>query len=456
MIRLNRDQNDLDLLYGEPATSGISQVLEETSETYLDVETGFSDLDKPIITYLDDGEHFVWRSERDGYSHLYLYRNDGVFVRQLTRGDWDVTSFTGIDEERGALYVMGTRDSSRERHLYRIPFESESGSATPVRVTERAGWHEVNPSPDLQYYLDTFSNVSTPPTVALHRMDGTLLRTLEDNADLAARVEALSLGPVEFLTVPGADGTPLEAYLIKPHDFDEAKPYRLLVKTYGGPGSQEIRNQWGLRRQAIAERLWHHMLAEEHDILVAAVDNRGTGGRGTAFRIQTYPRLGPLEAEDQIAAAQWFGAQPWVDAEHIGIWGSSYGGYLTLLALLTGEGPETFRLGIASSPVTNWRFYDTIYTERYLSTPQKNAEGYDRGSPVNYADRLADDQHLLMIHGDADDNVHPQNTFVMADALIEAGKQFELMIYPGEDHSIGGKAGVHRYRLMTRFITENL
>ena len=455
MFRMNRDQTDLDLLYGEPTSMAVETVLEESADWWIDVETGFSDINMGTITYLEDGEHFVWRSDRSGFSHLYLYRNDGTFVRPLTSGDWDVTGFSGIDEDAGVLYVTGTLESPMERHLYRVPLGTEgtNGAPTePARITRRAGWHSINLSNDLRYYLDTFSNTTTPSVVSLHRIDGEQLVVLEDNADLAARVASLGLPPAEFLTVPAADGTPLNAYLIKPSDFDPSREYPLLIHTYGGPGSQEVRDAWGG-----TERLWHHLLAEEHGILVAGVDNRGTGGRGKTFKALAYKQLGILEAEDQTAAAQHFGEQDFVDEDRLGIWGWSYGGYLSLLAMLYEDGPETFRLGVAVAPVTNWRFYDTIYTERYLSTPQKNPEGYDLGSPVTYADRMRDDQELLIVHGDFDDNVHVQNAVVMADALIEANKQFEMMIYPGRNHGIyGGTTRLHLFTLLTDFITENL
>jgi dipeptidyl-peptidase 4 len=455
MFRMNRDQTNLDLLYGDPATMAVETVLEEESDWWIDVETGFSDLDMGTITYLDDDRHFVWRSDRTGFSHLYLYENDGTFVRPLTAGDWDVTNFNGIDEVAGALYVTGTLDSPMERHLYRVPFGSDGtngAAAEPVRITERAGWHTVNLSNDRRYFLDTYSNTTTPSVVSLHSIDGEQLVVLEDNADLAARVASLGLPPAEFMTVPAADGTPLNAYLIKPSDFDPNREYPLLIHTYGGPGSQEVRDAWGG-----TERLWHHWLAEEHGILVAGVDNRGTGGRGKTFKALTYKQLGILEAEDQTAAAKHFGAMDFVDEDRVGIWGWSYGGYLSLLAMLYEDGPETFRLGVAVAPVTNWRFYDTIYTERYLSTPQKNPEGYDLGSPVTYADRMRDDQKMLIVHGDFDDNVHVQNAVVMADALIEANKQFEMMLYPGRNHGIyGGTTRLHLFTLLTDFITENL
>ena len=335
-----------------------------------------------------------------------------------------------------------------ERHLYRVPL---AGGA-PVKLTTGAGWHNVDLSRDFAYMVDTYSTATTPPTTTLYRTTGEELAVLVDNAALIDRLAAYDLPAPEFMTVPAADGTPLNAYLVTPRDFDPTRAYPLLLHTYGGPGSQEVYDRW-----AGQERLWHQYLAETYGVLVAGVDNRGTGGRGKAFKTLTQNRLGILEAEDQIAAAQWFGAQDYVDADRMGIWGWSYGGYLSLLAMTYGEGPETFRLGIAVAPVTSWRQYDTIYTERYLSTPQKNAAGYDLGSPTTYAGNLADDQDLLIVHGDADDNVHVQNTMAMVDALQAEGKQFDLMIYPGRNHGIyGGNTRRHLYTLLTETVAESL
>ncbi|MEM1055026.1 MAG: S9 family peptidase [Bacteroidota bacterium] len=449
MLRLNRDQNHVDLLYADPASGEVRTILEETVSAYVEVENGFSDTETGTITYLADGEHFVWRSSRDGYAHLYLYRNDGTPVRQLTTGDWDVTDFHGIDEEEGAIYVTTTAASAMERHLYRIPL----AGGDPVQITTEAGWHSVDLSRDFDYFIDRYSNSTTPATTSLYRTSGELVSVLVDNQALMDRIAAYELPPVEFMTVPAADGTSLNAYLIKPRDFDPDQEYGLLLHTYGGPGSQEVRNSW-----AGTERLWHHYLANQFGVIVAGVDNRGTGGRGYAFKTATQNRLGILEAEDQIAAAQHFSAMPFLDEDRTGIWGWSYGGYLSLLAMTYGDGPEVFESGIAIAPVTSWRQYDTIYTERYLSTPQKNPEGYDLGSPVTYAANLADDQDLLIVHGDADDNVHPQNTYVMADALQREGKQFDMMIYPGRTHGIyeGRGTRLHLYTMMTEFIRESL
>jgi dipeptidyl-peptidase 4 len=450
MLRLNRDQNDLDLLYGHPGTGEVRVVLNEREDAWIDVETGFSDLDMGKITFLDDGEHFVWRSDRSGFSHLYLYRTDGTLVRQLTTGDWDVTSFSGIDEAAGAVYVTGTLESPFERHLYRVAYHDVD--AAPVRITGEPGWHAVNTSSDLRYYIGTVSDMATPTVTRLYRIDGTAVATLQDNAALIGRVRALDLPAPEWIRIPAADGTPLNGYLVKPRDFDAGREYPLMLFTYGGPGSQSVRNAW-----LGVQHLWHHWLAEEHGILVAVVDNRGTGGRGKEFKAQIYRRLGVVEAEDKIAVARHLGALPYVDDARLGIWGWSYGGYLALMAMLYEQGPETFKLGAAVAPVTSWRFYDTIYTERYLSTPQNNPAGYDLGSPLTYAANLGDHQRLLLVHGDFDDNVHVQNTVAMAEALIAADKQFELMLYPGRNHGIfGGNTRHHLFTLLSRFITENL
>ena len=448
MLRLNRDQNHVDLLYGDPTTGGVEQILEEENDSYIEVETGFSDVATGTITYLGDGDHFVWRSDRDGYGHLYLYENDGDFVRQVTSGEWDVTDFHGVDEAEGDVWVTTTAASPLQRHLYRVPLDG----GEPEQVTTGAGWHAVDLSRDFDYFTDTYSTATAPPTTTLYRTSGEALSVLVDNADLTARLATYDLPAPEFTTVEGADGTPLNAYLIRPSTFDESREYPLLIHTYGGPGSQEVVDRW-----AGTERLWHHYLAETYGIVVAGVDNRGTGGRGKTFKTLTQNRLGILEAEDQIAAAQHFGEMPSIDAEHVGIWGWSYGGYLSLLAMTYGEGPETFHTGAAVAPVTSWRQYDTIYTERYLSTPQKNPEGYDLGSPTTYAENLDPSQDLLIVHGDADDNVHVQNTMAMVDALQAAGKQFELMVYPGRNHGIyGGRTRLHLYTLLTDFFAESL
>ena len=449
-FRLNRAQNRVDVLYGAPEDMSVRLVLREENDTWIDVETSFGDLAGGTITYLSDRRHFVWMSERDGYRHLYLYENDGTLVRQLTKGAWNVTDFHGVDLARGAVYVTATEASPMERHLYRVSFEDSD--APPVRITERAGSHSIDMSPDLRYYIDRFTDTQTPLVATLCKADGACVKTLEDNAALRDRLAAYALPQPEFLEAPGADGTLLNAWMLKPTDFDPSRKYPLLLYVYGGPGSQTVRNAWGGSRY-----LWHAYLVENHDIVIASVDNRGTGGRSKDFKSATYENLGILEAEDQIAAARHFSALPYIDAERTGMWGWSYGGFLTLMSMLYGDGPDTFELGVSVAPVTSWRQYDTIYTERYMSTPQRNEEGYRNSSPASWADRLQDAQDVLLIHGDLDDNVHFQNTVQMADALQQAGKQFDLMIYPGRNHGIyGGGVRLHLYTLITNYLSDNL
>ncbi|NBC19250.1 MAG: S9 family peptidase, partial [Bacteroidetes bacterium] len=283
LFRMNRDQNDLDVLYGDPATLKLTTVLEETSDTWIEVETGFSDLDVGQLTYLDDDQHFAWISERDGYRHLYLYENDGTLVRQLTDGAWDVTDFHGVDEASGTFYFSATKESPLERHLYRAALD---GSGAVTRITDDAGWHRIDMSADRRYYIDTYSNVSTPPIITLHEADGTQLQMLEDNAALRDTVAAYDLPMTEFMQVPSADSTLLlNAWIIKPEDMNAGQEHPLLMYVYGGPGAQTVRNQWGGPRH-----LWHQYLAKEHGIVVVSVDNRGTGARGKAFKSAQYKR----------------------------------------------------------------------------------------------------------------------------------------------------------------------
>jgi dipeptidyl-peptidase-4 len=447
MFRMNRNQNELDLLYGNPETGAVRTVLEEENDTYIDVENG-------KISFLDDGEHFVFLSERSGYNHAYLYRNDGTALGPVTDGEWEVTSFHGIDEETLTAYFTATEASSIERHLYRadVSLSPHDTAGRPEQVTTTPGWHRINLSKDKAYYIDTHSRRGTPPDWSLHKADGTTITTLQSNEDLARRLEGLDLPTTAFTTLPGADGTSLNAYVLKPTDFSPSERYPVLMYVYGGPGAQTVTDRWGGSRA-----LWHKYLAERHDVVVVSVDNRGTGGRGKAFQDVPYQRLGQPESADQIAAAQALADSAWVDDDRIGVWGWSYGGYMTLLSMLTGDGPSTFDVGLSVAPVTDWRLYDTIYTERYMSTPQANEDGYEAGAPQAYADRLRDDQDLIIAHGNYDDNVHPQNSVQMMQELQQAGKQFRFMLYPQKTHSIAGSdTRLHLFRMLTDFVAEHL
>jgi dipeptidyl-peptidase-4 len=447
MFRLNRLQNDLELLYGDPKTGGSEQVLRETLDTYIDIND-----DK--VFFLDGGERFVFLSERTGYRHAHLYRNDGTYLGPITAGNWEVTEFHGMDEEASTAYVTATRDTSIERHLYKteVSMDPHETAQSAQKITSRPGWHSIDLSKDLAYYIDQHSAASTPPTWTLHEADGDRVTTLQANDTLAQRLDSLDLPQKRFTSFPAADGTPLNAYVIKPTDFDPARQYPVLMYVYGGPGAQTVTHRWGRTRQ-----LWHQYLARKHDVVVVSVDNRGTGGRGKAFQDVPYQRLGQPESADQIHAAQALADSAWVNDDRIGIWGWSYGGYMTLLSMLKGEGASTFDTGVSVAPVTDWRLYDTIYTERYMATPQRNEDGYENGAPQTYADRLRADQNLLMVHGDDDDNVHFQNSVQMVNQLQSANKQFRFMVYPTHEHGIsGGETRLHLFTMITNMITEHL
>lgn len=432
--RLNRHQDRLDVMLADARTGESRTILSETSDTWVDV-----DLD---LTWVDGGRRFLWTSERSGHEHIYLYERDGTLARQLTSGAWDAERPHGASPD-GWVYFTSPRESPLERHLYRVPLEGG-----PVeKITDEPGWHDVQMGPDMRFYVDGFSRFGTPPAYGVFRGDGTLVRALVDNQALRDRLAAMDLGGHDFFTVTTPDGVELNGWMIRPPDFDPAREYPVLMSVYGGPGSQTVTDQWHGPHY-----LWHQMLAERGYIVVS-VDGRGTGGRGTAFKNVTHLSLGTWETRDQIEAARWLGRQPYVDAGRIGIWGWSYGGYLTLLSLFLGG--DVFAAGVSVAPVTHWKFYDTIYTERYMRTPAENPEGYARGAPLEHVEGL--EGALLLVHGSGDDNVHFQNTVALVQALQEAGKPFDLMMYPNKTHAIGGAAAqTHLFRMMTAFVEEHL
>ncbi|TPE42703.1 S9 family peptidase [Pontibacter mangrovi] len=434
--KMNRLQNTLEILHANATTGKADVVLKETDKAYIDVTDD--------LTYLKDGKHFIHSSEVEGFNHLYLYNMSGKLVRQITKGDWEVSQFVGYDEKNDRLYYMSTEVSPLERHLYSISSKGKKKN----RLTQQAGTHRVNMSNDFKYYLDYYSAANEVPTVSLHTAkDGKLIKVLEDNSELKNTLAQYDIAKQEFFTMNTPDGTKLNGWMIKPTDFDPNKKYPVLMFVYGGPGSQTVTDSWGG-----SNYLWYQVLADK-GLIVVSVDNRGTGARGAAFKKSTYANLGKYEIQDQIDAAKWLGNQSYVDKNRIGIWGHSFGGYMTLLGLTKGNG--VFRAGISVAPVTNWRYYDSIYTERFLKTPQENAAGYDDNSPLNFADKLQGD--LLLIHGTGDDNVHFQNAVAMQDALISANKQFESFYYPNRNHGIGGGVtSIHRFKMMTDFLQRKL
>jgi dipeptidyl-peptidase-4 len=434
--RTNRIQNRIDVLLADAGTGRSRTVLAEADSAWVDVTDDFH--------WLNDGRQFLWSSERDGWNHLYLYNRDGTLVRQLTRGPWEVTRVMGVDERGGWVYFGATEEGPAERHVYRVRLNGRGGME---QLSREAGTHAAAISPAGTYYLDVYSTITTPAVTRLHRADGTPVRTLVENARVRGVIGNLAVQAPEFITIPAADGTPLNAWIIRPADFDPARKYPVLMYVYGGPGSQTVLNSWGGARY-----LWHQMIAQRGYIVVS-VDNRGTGSRGRDFKKSVYLRLGEYEAEDQIAAARWLARQPYVDAERIGIWGWSYGGYTTAMALTRPDAP--FKAGIAVAPVADWGLYDTIYTERFMRTPQQNPEGYRLGAPVNAVANLR--AKLLIVHGTGDDNVHFQNSVRLANALQAAGKQFQFMAYPNRTHSIsGGPTSAHLYTMLTDWLVQNL
>jgi dipeptidyl-peptidase 4 len=439
--RFNRPQNHLDLLFAAADTGKAQIVLAEQDKYWINVSDD--------LHFLSDGKRFLWSSERSGFRHLYLYDLNGQQAAQLTHGDWQVDSVAGVDEKNAHVYFTATKQSAIERHFYRVAIAGQPGAAAagsdPVQLTRGHGTHEANLSPDYTHFVDTYSNVAQPPEQTLFHADGSTVATLEENK--VAELASYRLAPAEFFTVPGADGTPLDAEIIKPPNFDASKKYPVIVHLYGGPGAQEVRDAW-----EGSTYLWHQLMAEK-GFVIFVLDNRGTTGRGHAFETPVYHHFGQAELADQLAGVAWLRRQAYVDPAHIGIWGWSYGGYMTCVAML--RAGDVFKAGFAGAPVTDWRQYDTIYTERYMGTPQENPEGYRDASPVNFAAGLQG--KLLIVHATGDDNVHFANTVELAEKFVDAEKYAEYQIYAGRGHGISDAAArIHIFNRVTQFFVENL
>lgn len=435
--KLNRLQNNLDVLHTNALTGASTVALNEKSETFIDLE--FTD----DLIYLADGKQFIYTTERDGYKHLYLYGMDGRLVKQITQGSFEVSQLIGLDEKTKTLYYTSTEVSPLERHFYSITLNGKK-----TKLSQAAGIHTINMSEDFQFYIDYHTSAAHPTVVSLFKTKGNALqKVLEDNGALAKVLDEYGFAAKEFFSFKTVDGTDLNGYMLKPKNFDASKQYPVLVYQYSGPGSQNVNNLWG------GSHFFFHQMLTQKGYIVAVIDSRGTGGRGEHFKKLTYKQLGKYELEDHIAGAKFLSTLEYVDDSRVGIWGWSYGGYMSSLAMTKGAG--TFKMGIAVAPVTNWRFYDTIYTERYLQTPQLNASGYDDNSPSTYAAKLQG--NFLLIHGTGDDNVHFQNSVVLQDALINAGKQFTSFYYPDKHHGIqGAQTKFHLYTMMLNYVQENL
>ena len=440
--RLNRLQNKLEILHADANTGKTNVVLTDTNPAYVEINDD--------LNYLAGGKQFLFTSEKDGYQHLYLHDMDGKQVRQLTKGAWEISAINGFDPKAGYVYFTSTEGSALQRHLYRIGLSGKGKQ----RISEAGtGIDVVNMSPDTKYFLNTHSSAGVPAVVSLREgSSGKLVKTLEDNAKLKQTLAQYDLGKLEFFSFKTSEGVDLNAYMIKPANFDPAKKYPVLMHVYGGPSFGSSSSQTVLDNYGGANYLWHQLLAEK-GYLVVSVENRGTSGRGSAFRKATYANLGKLETIDQGEGAKYLATLPYVDKARIGIWGWSYGGYMTSLAMT--KNADLFKMGIAVAPVTNWRYYDTVYTERYLKTPQENPGGYDDNSPVQFAQNLKG--KFLLVHGTGDDNVHFQNSIAFVDAMIKANKDYQTLYYPNRNHGIaGGNTRLHLYRQMTNFVTQNL
>jgi dipeptidyl-peptidase-4 len=436
--RIPRHQTSVDILLLSAATGRGRTVMTDRDSAYVDVENG-------DLRWLGTAkQQFLWQSDRTGWRQLFLYGRDGRVVRQLTTDGVDVLAVEGVDEQNGYVYVTAAAPTPMERNVYRV------GLATGrmERVTTQTGTHAVSISPDSRYMMDVYTTINSPAVATLHALPSMrVIRVLQDNAALKGRLAQLAIRPVTFLKVPMPDGTLLDAYRIVPANFDSTRKYPVLMYVYGGPANPQVNDAWGGTRA-----LWHQSLAQQ-GYIVMVVDNRGAAWRGRDFRKTTQLRLGLKESQDQIDAARWIGRQSWGDARRIGIWGWSFGGSMTFLS--AARGGDVFKAALVVAPVTDWGLYDTIYTERFMWTPQENAEGYRASSPQNFVNGLT--ARTLLVHGTGDDNVHPQNTIQLANKLEAANKPFSMLLYPNRTHSIsGGNTSVHLFNSFTRFILENL
>jgi dipeptidyl-peptidase-4 len=437
--RMNRLQNTLEILHVNAADGKSNVILTEKSETYYDID--YTD----DLVYLRDGKRFLLASERSGYKHYYLCNVDGSGLTPVTSGNWESTHLVGLDETNQQLYYLSTEGNYLNRTFYSISFDGKR----KVKLSTKDGQHNVNMSTDAQFYIDMVSSATEPLTVSLYKTKGNQqVKVLESNEELRKKITEYKIVPKEFFQYTAADGsTKVDGYILKPA-VEEGKKYPVLVFQYSGPRSNQVGNTFG----GGSNFFWHQMLVQK-GIAVAVVDTRGTGGRGEKFTKQTYKQLGSMEMQDLLSAGNYLGGLPYIDKARLGIWGWSFGGYTTALVMTKGAG--TFKLGIAGAPVTSWRYYDNIYTERFLQRPNDNQAGYDNNSPMTFAHLLQG--KFLLIHGTGDDNVHFQNSVALEDALIRAGKQFNSFYYPDQAHGFRGPAvNAHRFVLMTEFILNNL
>ena len=431
---LNRHQNDLKLHKVNAVRSSAMLLFNEKDAAYVSV--------KDDLTFLDDNS-FIWTSEKDGFNHIYHYNFNGKLINQITKGNWEVTKFYGFNKEKKTIYYQSVENGSINRGVYSIELDGTNKKL----LSNNIGTNTAAFSRNLNYFINTHSSSETPPIFSLYSAEGEMIKVIKDNAPLQEKLTNYKMSQKEFSTIK-INGNDLNMWMIKPVDFDAQKEYPLLMFQYSGPGSQQVANRWNGTND-----YWHQMLAQQGMIIVC-VDGRGTGLKGRDFKKVTQKELGKYEVEDQIAAAKELAERSYIDKNNIGIWGWSYGGFMSTNCLLKGN--DIFTTAIAVAPVTSWRFYDTVYTERYMQTPQENASGYDDNSPINYADKL--EGNYLLVHGTGDDNVHVQNSRRMINALVAANKPFDIAMYPDRAHGIrkGENTRLHLYHKMTNFIAQHL
>jgi dipeptidyl-peptidase 4 len=434
ITRLNRLQNNLELLLCDAATGKSRVIFTEINKYYVDINDD--------LTFLKDNKGFLWTSEQDGFNHIYHYGLDGKLIRQITKGSWDVVDFKGIDESKGLLYFTAAISTPWQKDLYSIRTDGTKMN----KLSIDGGMNDASFNSNFQYYFLSYSNANKPKVITLKTAQGKTIKVIEDNQKINEKLNEYGIGKKEFISFKSAHNITLNGWIIKPPGFDPAKKYPVLMYVYGGPGGNTVFDRWEYMD------MWHRMLAQKGYIVVS-FDNRGTAYRGQEFKKCTYMQLGKYETIDQIDVAKYLSSLPYVDASRIGIWGWSYGGYLSLSCLF--KGADYFKLAVAVAPVTNWRYYDNIYTERFMRTPQENPAGYDSNSPINFVNKFKG--KLLVIHGSSDDNVHLQNTMELTQALQKANKQFDLMIYPNKNHSIyGGLTRLNLFQKITDYIDQNL
>ena len=432
---LNRHQNNLNLLFVNGNSLEPTLILNEKDAAYVDVADD--------LTFLKDNS-FIWTSEKDGFNHIYHYDASGKLKNKITNGNWEITSYYGYDAKTKRIFYQSTENGSINRSVYSVKLNGKDKKL----LSSNSGTNRAAFSNSFNYFINTFSSANTPSIYTLNEAkSGKQLKEIKNNKALSEKLNDYNISKKEFFTVKTDNGE-FNAWMIKPTNFDPNKKYPLFMYQYSGPGSQQVANRWGGSND-----YWYQMLAQK-GYIIACVDGRGTGFKGRDFKKVTYKELGKYEIEDQIDAAKELGKLPYIDENRIGIWGWSYGGYMSSLAIT--KGADVFKMAIAVAPVTSWRFYDTVYTERYMQTPQENANGYDENSPINHVEKLKG--AYLLVHGTGDDNVHVQNTTRMINALVEANKQFDLFVYPDRTHGIykGKNTRLHLYNKMTNFIDEHL